>query len=143
VALFTTLGLGDGYLLLAAMGGFFERNLHVIAQILATLGLVWIVLRRTEQVLEYAATPEDLAEYLERIVKAASPSKATGAPVKGGMAVLIVGRALLRIVENLIRFAQLLKLFLGGFVARVLVRMILYSKFSVGLLDLLFRRALL
>ena len=52
------------------MGGLLEGDFHVVAEIVAPLGLGWVGPAAAEEVLEDAAAAEDLAEDLERIVEA-------------------------------------------------------------------------
>src|SRR5690242_5612951 len=106
------------------MGGLFEGDLHVITQVFAPLRLGRILLRGAEEIFENAASTEHFAEDLERIVETARAAKASSPAIEGGVAVLIVGGAFLRIVEHLVRLAELFKFLFGGFVARIFVRMI-------------------
>src|SRR5436190_22303785 len=125
------------------MSGFFEGNLHIVTQVIAALRPTRILLAAAEKVLENAAAAKDFAENLERIVEPSGAPKATRAPIKRSVAILIISRTLLGIIEHLVGFAQFFKLFLRGFIARVFVRMILYGKFPVSLFDLLIPSALL
>ena len=56
------------------------------------------------------------------------------------MTELVVGRALLRVRQNLVSLFRFLELGLGGLVARIAVGMKLHRKPPVGLLDLGLRR---
>ena len=51
------------------------------------------------------------------------------------MAVLVVGRTFLGIIQDLVSLAQLLELFLGGFVTRILVRVIFHGELAVRFFD--------
>ena len=86
---------------------------------------VWTLLEDAAHTAATAA--EDLAKDFERIVKTASTSsKSTraGSPsqCKGCMPIPVIGRALLFVGKNVVGFANLLELFLRGFVSRVPVR---------------------
>src|SRR2546423_2005375 len=59
------------------------------------------------------------------------------------MAILIVGRALLRVAKHLVGFAEFFEFVLSRFIPRIFIRVIFYGKFAVGLLDLFDRGALL
>ena len=61
-----------------------------------------------------------------------SELEARSSAVEGGVTVLIIRRALLRITENLVGLADLLELILGGLVTRILVRMILDGHAAIG-----------
>src|SRR5204862_7580794 len=113
------------------MRGLLKRNLHVVAKVFATLGLGRIGPSAAEQILENAATAKDLAEDIEGIMEAAA-SEAAGTPIKGGMAVSVVSGALLLIAENFVSFAEFFELFLGGFIARILVRVIFYGQLAAS-----------
>ncbi len=63
--------------------------------------------------------------------------------LEGGMAVAIVGGALLRVFQHLIGFGDLLEHLLGVLVALVLVGMILNGFLPVSLFQLLFGGVLL
>ena len=86
-----------------------------------------------------AAAAEDLAENVERIVKAAAEAAArpARARIERGVAVLVVGGAFLRIAQRLVSLAEFLEFFLGGLVARIFVRMKFHGQLAVGLLDFL------
>ena len=84
----------------------------------------------TEELLKNAScpAPEHLAEDILRVVE--SPSGLGASPgIKRIVAHLVVGRALLRIAEHLVRLPELLELFLSGLVARIFVRVVLNRKF--------------
>jgi hypothetical protein len=64
--------------------------------------------------------------------------------VDAGVAVLVVGRLLLRIREHLVGFLGLLELLLGrlGAVTLVAVRVVLHRELAIGLLDVVVGRTL-
>ena len=57
---------------------------------------------------------------------------------KGSVAEPVIGRALIRVHENIVRFPKLLKFFLSVGVVRIFVRMKLDRELPIGALDLLF-----
>ena len=72
-----------------------------------------------------------------------SGSKAARPAIKSRVTVLVVERAFLRVAQDVIGLAQLLELLLGGFVSRVLIRMMFDRERPVGLLDVVRPRAAL
>ena len=50
---------------------------------------------------------------------------------------MVVGGAFLRVADRFVGFAEFLEFLLGGFVARVFIRVIFYREFAVGLFDVL------
>jgi hypothetical protein len=62
-----------------------------------------------------------------------------GLRVDAGVAVLVVGGALLRVGEDLVGFLGLLELLFGLGIVRIAVRMVLHGQLAVGLLDLVVR----
>ena len=83
------------------------------------------------------ATAEQLeAESLAAAAAAAAhaaPGAAHTALLEGGMSVAVVGSALVAVLEHVVSLRNLLKLGLGGFVARVFVWVIFDSLFAVSL----------
>ncbi len=67
-----------------------------------------------------------------------SAAKSASAAIKCGMAVLVVSRAFLRVIENFVGLAQFFEAFFRCLVARIFIRMKFDGKFSVGLLYFLF-----
>ena len=139
-----TVELGDGDFLFAAQRGFFERDFQIVTQIVAALRLRRI-LAAAEDIFKNAAAAaaENLAENFERDRGSRRRSRrATGAlaRVKGGVAVLVVGGAFLRVAQRLVGLAQFLEFFLGGLVARIFVRVKFDGQLAVGLLDFLVAR---
>ena len=98
---FALVELGDGNFLFAAERGFFERDFHIVAQIIAALraGRILAAAEMFSKMLPPAAAAEDFAENIERIVEPAAAAAAAGAlaRVKGRVAVLVVGGAFLRV----------------------------------------------
>ena len=68
---------------------------------------------------------------------AAKPAPGARPGIEGGVAVLVVSGALLRVAQCFVSFAQFLELFFGGMISRIFVGMIFDRQFAVGLLDLL------
>src|SRR6267378_1448142 len=93
----TALGFCYGDLLLAAVGGFFEGNFHVVTEIVPTLRLGWVLASTAaEQIFEDPAATEHFPEDLKRIMETAAAESA-GPPIEGAVAVLIVQGAFLGI----------------------------------------------
>src|ERR1019366_1310224 len=83
---------------------------------------------------------KNVAKNVEWIMETATAAAhATG---KSGMAVTIIGGALVGIAEDVIRLANFLEFFLGSFVARVLVRVKLNSELAIRLFQIFSRNVL-
>src|SRR5689334_3839113 len=129
---FATLALrqafdGDG--LFGAGEGFLECQLNVVAQVCPTSG----VLASAARVHELAEDRrEDIRETLEAGITEGVVATAT---VKGGLAELIVSRALLRILEDVIGLVDRLEVVFGLFAAVLAVRVMLLRKTTIGGLD--------
>ena len=118
----TLLRLGNGHFLLATVSGLLEANFHVVAEVVAALRLARILPGAAKKIVENAPAAEHFTENLERIMKA-SAAKSAGAAVKCGMAILVISRALLWIIEHLVGLAQFFKAFFRGLITGVFVRM--------------------
>ena len=116
------------------MRRFFEGDFHVVTEIVAAVRLAWVLARAAEKLVKDTSATEHFTENFKGIVKAASQA---GAFVKGSMAVLIVGRAFLRVIQDFVGFAQFLELFFGSLIAGVLVGVKFDGQFAVGLFDFL------
>ena len=80
---------------------------------------------------------EDVAEAFKATAKTATETGATHVGIDPGVAVLVVGRLLLRVGQHLVGFLDLLELglrFLGG-ITLVAVRVVFHGQLAVGLLD--------
>jgi hypothetical protein len=127
-------------LLFGAQHGLLEGNLHVVTKVGAALRPGGITPLAAEQLVEDAAraAAKDFAENFKRVVEsAAAKTTRARARVKGGVAVLVVSGALLRVAQRFIGFAQFFELLLGSLVARILVGMIFDGQFPIRLLDFL------
>jgi len=82
-----------------------------------------------ENIAEDRAEIEALA--LERAARSAGPRGA----LEGGRSVAVVGRALLRILQDVIGVIDVLELLLGVLVARIAVRMVLHGELAERLLE--------
>ena len=120
--------------------GFGERDLHVVAQVGAALAA---------RALAAAAAPaaHELAEQVVEDVRhrggEVGPEAGPAAPVaavEGGVAELVVGRALLRVLQGLVGLVELLELVLGGLVAGVAVGMAVLGEPAEGRLEVLLAR---
>ena len=76
---------------------------------------------------------EDLAEEIEGIME--SPTATAHAVLKGGVAIAVVGGALVRIAEGLVGLAEFFEFLLRLVVARVFVRMVFDGQLAVGALQ--------
>src|SRR5271157_3833380 len=118
------------------MRGLLKSDLHVVAEIVAPLGLGHVGSAAAEEVFEDPPAAENLAEDLEWIVEPPGAISARPA-VEGGVAVLIVEGALLGIAQDFIGLAEFFELLLSRLVPRVLIRVILNCELAVGLFNLL------
>lgn len=131
----------------AAVGGFFEGDLHGVAEVVAALGTVSTLASAAsaasaEEAFEDAsattsAAGEDFAEDVERIVEAAAGCAAGAAHAagKGLVAVAVVGGAFLVVVEDVVSFADFFEFVFGAFVAGVFVGVIFDGELAVGLFE--------
>ena len=139
--------------LLHAMRGFLERDLDIVAQIgtAARAATVGATTAAAENFVENSAAAttralaENFAENVERVVEAAATetaraTRAAGRALERCMAVTIVGRALVGILQHFVGLGDFLEHLLRFLVARILVRMELDSLLAVGLLDFLVGR---
>src|SRR5690606_25726694 len=88
---------------------------------------------------------EDLAEDVAERVGEAAPhatAHAGGVRVDAGMAIAVIGGALLLVAQDFIGFLDFLELFLGVFAVRIAVRMVLHGQLPVGLLQFIVRGVL-
>ena len=148
---FARVELRDGDFLFAAVRRFVETDFEIVAQIRAAQRTAGIAARAAaKQIIEDTAARaaglviEHFAENLERIVEVAEAAAAArGAPprVKGRVPILVIGRAFLRLIQDLVSLAEFLEFLLGGFVARIFVGMMFDREFAIGLFDLLIARA--
>ncbi len=84
------------------------------------------------------AAAENVAENIrEGVGKAAGTAGAAGLRIDAGMAVLIVGRALLAVGKNFVGFLGFLEVFLRLGIVRIAVGMMLHGQLAIGLLDVL------
>jgi hypothetical protein len=111
-------------------GRLLEGDFEVVAQIGTAIDI------RTTAA---TATPaEDLVERCRRKASEKPPAPAAPMPACGidtGVTVLVVGRTLLRVGEDLVGFLDFLEVLLGLGIVRIAVRMVLHRQLAVGLLD--------
>ena len=127
-----------------ASGAVLERDLHRVRQVIAakhllpTAAATTATTRATRAAKDVA---EDVAESFckaAHAIRAAAGAKAaTHVGVDTGVAVLVVGRTLLRVGEHLVGLLGLLELLFGllGIVALVAVRVVLHRELAISLLD--------
>ncbi len=120
---------GDG----GAAYRLFQVEIQGVAQVRAAL-------RAAARATAGAAATEEIAEHIAEDVGEARPAE-TGASapthvrIDAGMAVLVVGRPLAGIGEDLVGLVGLLELVLGFLVARIAVRVVFHRQATVGLLQ--------
>ena len=86
---------------------------------------------------------EDVPEVAEVAEALEARAAEAGARVEGGVAVLVVLRALVVVGEDLVGLVDLLEALLAGLVARMQIGMVLLGELSICFFDLLGARALL
>src|SRR5579862_472585 len=132
-------GARDADLGVLAAVRFLERDLHVLAEIAAA------ILPPTAP-----SAAHDLAEEIVehvgeggREIEAEAVGAATAAVFESGVAEAVVGRALLAVLEDVVRLIDFLETDFAGRIAGVAVGVKFLGKLSVGALDLFDRGALL
>ena len=110
---------------------FFQRQIHVVAQVCAA-----------GRALTTTTAAKDIAEYvtkdIAKVCAAAETTRTAAAHTalfKGCVTVLIVGRTLLRIGQDFVRFFDLFKLGFGLFITLVAVRVEFHGQALVRLFD--------
>ncbi len=112
-----------------ATNRFFQRQLHVVTEI----GAARRALPATSAAKDIA---ENIAKDIAEVRTAAKTAAAAHAALlKGRMAVLIVGRTLLGISQDFIRFFDFFKFGFGLFITLVTVRVILHGQALISLFD--------
>src|ERR1700730_1322551 len=116
--------------------GLFQGDLEIEAQILAAhVGASAATARPAgpEHLLEDVA--EHRAE-IEALALEAAGSARSGGALEGGGSVAVVGRALLRILQDVVGVGDVLELLLGGLIPRIAIRMVLHGEFTERLLEI-------
>ena len=118
--------------------GFFQRNLHLRAQICTSA-------RRRALTTPTAA--EAAEHFLKNILEpaategtAAATTTARPALFKGRMAEAVIGRALFGILQHIISFIQFLELGFGFSIPLIAVRVPLHRELAVGFLEVILAR---
>src|SRR6266581_1844284 len=123
-----------------------EPDLHVVTQIGTTLSILRTRASAPKECLENAAADsaaaENFTENIERIMKTAA-AETRASRGEGGVAETIVGRAFIRVDEDIVSFAELLKFLLGMGVIGIFVRMKLDRELAISALDFLLRNVVL
>jgi hypothetical protein len=139
VTLIAAIELLELNLLFNTESRFLKCDLHIVAQIRATMSIFCARAYTAEKRLEDSATEsaaaKDFTENVERIVKAAETDTAWR---KRSVAVPIEGSSFLRIHENVISFAKFFEFLLGVRVIRIFIWMKLDGELAVSAFDLLF-----
>ena len=130
----------DANLRVLAMCGFFQRDLHGVRQVAASVHL-----RTTAATSPATGCAEDVAKDVTKGVGKApkafcATTACTHVRIDASVTELVVGLALLRVRQHLVGLFDLLELLFGflGLVPLIAVRVILHGQFAVGLLDLVF-----
>ena len=136
---------GNADLAFLAQRRFFQGDLHRVAEVAAAVDLLATATPAAATLAEDVA--EDVAKGLGKATTKAFGAGAAaeaGVRVDPGMAVLVVGRALLRVGEHLVGLLGLLELLFRrlGVITLVAVRVVLHGQLAVGLLDLVLGRVL-
>ena len=128
---------GNADLRLLAVRRFLERDLHRVAEVAAAIDLLAAARRRPRP--PPKMSPKMSPKASAKPPKPSGAAAAAEVRVDAGVAVLVVGRALLRVGQHLVGFLGLLELLLGLLVvvALVAVRVVLHRQLAIGLLDLL------
>ncbi len=108
--------------------GLLQADFHIVAQIRAALAAAAAsapAAGHAEQVIE------DVGESRGHVAEAAGAA-GTGAALEGGMAETVIGRALVRILQDLVGFVDLLETDLAVLVARVAIGMPFHRELAEG-----------
>jgi len=139
LAWFSACPLADGAILLSwyldfslnAKDRVFEAYPEVISKVRTTLRLVGAAASGTSKNISKAEkVTENIAEIRKDV--RVKPSETTGTDVHSSVPKTVVLCPFVRVAEYTVSFGRLLELLLGILVTRVLVRMILQSKSSIG-----------
>src|SRR6218665_743666 len=133
----------DADLRILAARGLLEADFHRVAQVAAPVDLAPAA-PASALLAEHVA--EDVAKSLGKTAKAfrARAARAAHVRVHPGVAVLVVGSALLRVGEHLVGLLGFLEFLFGrlGRAALVAVRVVLHRQFAISLLDFFIRGVL-
>src|SRR5438874_11314975 len=117
-----------------------QRDLHIVTQIGTTLSILRTRGRAPKECLENAAADsaaaENFTENIEWIMKTTAAETRTSGG-EGGVAETVVGRPFIRVDEDIVSFAELLKFFLGMGVIGIFVRMKLDRELAISAIDFL------
>src|SRR6266550_4534726 len=127
--------------LLCSESRLLQLDFHVVPQIRTTTPVVGACPRPAakERLENSAAKPpaaEHFAEDFERIMETAAAETGTALRERG-VTEAIVRRAFVWIHQDVVRFAQFFKFFLGVRIVRIFVRMKFNGEFAIGAFDLL------
>ena len=120
----------------AAEEGFLERDLEIVAQVRAAQPRLLPPPRRAAPPMKspkMSSKMSDIEEVNSGPKPLAGPRPA--AVLEGGMAEAVVGGALLRVLQRVVGFVDLLELVLGVGIARIAVRVELHGELAVGALE--------
>ena len=121
----------DADFCLGAESGLFQRDFEVVTQVGAPV-----------DVGTSAATPGRAENLVENPTKSVGKASRTAAKtahsrlrVNAGMTELVVGRALLRVGENLVGLFRFFEMFFRFGIVRIAIRVVFHGQFAVGLLN--------
>ncbi|OIQ96451.1 hypothetical protein GALL_214920 [mine drainage metagenome] len=125
----------NAYLFFRAACRFFQRDLHVVAQVGAAVGLAAPAAAAAEDVAEDVAEVEALgAARTERAAAAHS------ARFECRVTVLVVSSTFLSVGQSLVGFLRFLELFLRFRIIRIAVGVVLHRQLTISLLDVFLGR---
>ena len=131
---------GEADSLLSAGESFFQRNLHLRAQIRTA---------PRSRALTAPAAAKAAEHFFENIFKAAAAKGATAtkaattarpALLKGGMTETVISGALFGILQHIVSLVQFLELGFGFCIALIAVRVPLHRKLAIGFLEVILAR---
>ena len=120
---------------LLAFEGFLERDLHVVAEVVATRGAL-LTPARAHEVAEHLV--EDVGEARGK----AEIARPAAAVLEGSMTEAVIGRALLLVLQDVISLADVLEFLFRRLVPGIAVGVPLHGELAVGFLQILGAAAL-
>jgi len=130
---------GDAQLGILAVGRFFERDLHRVAEVSPTEDLTATAATATAE-----DVAKDVAKGFAETAKTFRTAGAAHVRVDASVTILVIGRAFLAVGEHFVGFLDLLELGLGllGGIPLVAVRVVFHRQLAISLLDVLVRSVL-
>ena len=120
---------------LLALEGVVERDFHVVAKIRPVAARGLATAPPADEIAEHLV--ENIGETVRETGVETGAARAAGAALlEGLMAEAIIGRALLLVLEDVVRFADVLEFLFGLLIARIAIRVIFHRQLAIGLLDI-------